>query len=197
MSDTQIIIPNCNRATGRRILSIAFVIALAVIAAGFVQPAAAQKLSSKSKMSKFVQGSNDAANTTFRGGRDFISDEQWAKAAEKFDEYVNKYPKEKNVDAALYWMAYSQYKLKRYGPAKSTLNRLLDTYKDTTWKDDAKTLLAQLPGGSSTPEVYVVAQEPEVYVGVPERAPRPGIGIGGGVGIGRAGTQPPDDDPCE
>jgi HEAT repeat protein len=199
MLDTQIIIPNHNRATWRTILPVALVVALALIAAGFVHPAAAQKLSSKSKMTKFVQGGNDAANTTFRGGRDFISDEQWAKAAEKFDEYVNKYPKEKNVDAALYWMAYSQYKMKRYVLAKSTLTRLLDTYKDTTWKDDAKTLMAQLPGGASTPEVDVVAQEPLVYVGVPERAPRPAIGIGGGVGIGvaRAGTQPPDDDPCE
>jgi HEAT repeat protein len=199
MLDTQIITPNYYRATWRTILPVALLVALAVIAAGFVHPVAAQKLSSKSKMTKFVQGGNDAANTTFRGGRDFISDEQWAKAAEKFDEYVNKYPGEKNVDAALYWMAYSQYKMKRYGLAKSTLTRLLDTYKETTWKDDAKTLMAQLPGGASTPEVYVVAQEPLVYVGVPERAPRPAIGIGGAVGIGadRAGAQPPDDDPCE
>lgn len=205
MSDTQIINSNCTRATWRRILPVALVIALTFIAVGFVRPAAAQKLSAKSKMSKFVQGSNDAANTTFRGGRDFISDEQWAKAAEKFDEYVKKYPKEKNVDAALYWMAYSQYKMKRYAIAKTTLTRLLESYKDTTWKDDAKTLMAQMPGGgsvggsSATPEVLVEVQEPQVYVGVPERAPRPATGIGGGagIGLGRAGTQPPDDDPCE
>ncbi len=201
MSDKQIITSIRNRVTGRRMLPIAFVMALAVIAGGFVHQASAQKLSSKTRMSKFVQGTSDAANTTFSGGRDFISDEQWAKAAEKFDEYVNKYPREKNVDAALYWMAYSQYKMKRFALAKSTLTRLLDTYKDTSWKDDAKTLMAQLPGAapSPKPEVSVGAQEPEVYVGVPERAPRPAMGIGGGVGKGpgRAGTQPPDDDPCE
>lgn len=203
MSDTKIITPNHNLATGRRMLPIAFVIALAIIAGGFVHRASAQKLSSKTRMSKFVQGTGDAANTTFSGGRDFISDEQWARAAEKFDEYVNKYPKEKNVDAALYWMAYSQYKMKRYALAKNTLTRLLDTYKDTSWKDDAKTLMAQLPGAAPAPaprpEVYVIAPEPEVYVGVPERAPRAAIGIGSGAGIGtgRAGTQPPDDDPCE
>ena len=208
MSDTQTINPNQNRAV-RRILSIVLAITLAVIAGGFVKRASAQKLSSKTRMSKFVQGGSEAANTTFRGARDFISDEQWAKAAEKFNEYVNSYPNEKNVDAALYWMAYSQYKLKRYGPAKSTLNRLLNTYKDTTWKDDAKTLMAQLPGGAPTPtpEVYVIAPEPQVYIGIPERAPRvAGVGNGGsllgsgggfGVGVGRAGTQPPDDDPCE
>jgi HEAT repeat protein len=215
MSHIQTMNPQVNdRASLRRILSIAMVITLAVIAGGFVHRASAQKISPRNKTSKFVQSSNEAANTIFQGGRDYISEEQWVKAAEKFNDYINNFPKEKNVDAALYWMAYSQYKLNRYGPAKSTLTRLLNNYKDSTWKEDAKTLMAQMPGGTPTPEVYIRPPTPEVYIGPPEAAPPEARGQGGvGIGVGRgvtlapyfsttappdrAGAATPDDDPCE
>jgi HEAT repeat protein/outer membrane protein assembly factor BamD (BamD/ComL family) len=135
-------------ASVRQILSLALATALIVIAGGLVNPAAAQKLKSD-KMNKFApQGSkNDAANAKFQGGRDLISDEQWAKAIEMFNEYVSTYSKEQNIDAAMYWMAYSQVQLKKFDQAKETLNRLLKTYEKTTWKGDAQMLLAQLPNG--------------------------------------------------
>ncbi len=135
-------------ASLRRILSLAIAAALIVIAGGFVNPAAAQKLKSD-KMNKFApQGSkNDAANAKFQGGRDLISDEQYAKAIEKFNEYISTYSKEPNIDAAMYWMAYSQVQLKEFDQAKETIDRLLKTYEQTKWKGDAELLLAQLPNG--------------------------------------------------
>src|SRR5437016_3951881 len=135
-------------ASLRQILSLAISAALIVIAGGFVNPAAAQKLKSD-KMNKFApQGSkNDAANAKFQGGRDLISDEQYAKAIEKFNEYISTYSKEPNIDAAMYWMAYSQVQLKKFDQAKDTIERLLKTYEKTTWKGDAQMLLAQLPDG--------------------------------------------------
>src|SRR6185369_1529945 len=48
------------------------------------------------------------ANATFRSARDLITDGEWARAQEKFSEYVNTYQNEKNLDAALYWLAYTQ-----------------------------------------------------------------------------------------
>jgi len=137
-------------ASVRQILSLAIAAALIVIAGGFVNPAAAQKLKSD-KMNKFApQGSkNDAANAKFQGGRDLISDEQYAKAIEKFNEYISAYSKEPNIDAAMYWKAYSQVQLKEFDQAKDTIDRLLKTYEKTTWKGDAELLLAQLPNGIS------------------------------------------------
>jgi HEAT repeat protein len=164
---------NNSRAWLRRILPIVVAITLAVIAGGLVHQTSAQKLSPRNKQSKFVQGSNDVANTIFSGGRDFISDEQWAKAEQKFSQYVSTYPNEKNADAAFYWMAYSQYKLNRFGDARVTIARLLNNYPSTSWKDDAKTLLAQIPGQSL------------------------GVGVGVGSGSGRGNGSLPDDDPCE
>jgi len=93
-----------------------------------------------------AQSSNDSAATVFRAARDLITDGNWAKAQDKWREYVNSYPNEKNLDAALYWMAYSQYKLERYDQCRETIARLLEKYSESTWRDDARTLLAQVPG---------------------------------------------------
>lgn len=90
------------------------------------------------------QTGNDAT-TVFRSARDYITDGEWAKAQAKFDEYVTSYPNEKNVDAALYWLAYTQQKLGRYDQCRSTIDRLLEKYPNTNWKDDARTLLVQVP----------------------------------------------------
>jgi hypothetical protein len=89
-------------------------------------------------------GQSDAT-TVFRSARDLITDGEWAKAQEKFTEYVNSYPNEKNIDAALYWLAYSQQRLAKYDQCRVTLERLLEKYPSSAWKDDARTLLAQIP----------------------------------------------------
>jgi HEAT repeat protein len=131
-----------------RILALAIATAFILIASGLGQEALAQKYSHRPKATKFAQqGSNNAAATTvFNGGRDLIDDAQWAKAEEAFGQYVAKYPQEKNVDAALYWTAYAQAKLRKYNQSKETIQKLLKTYEKSIWKEDAELLLAQLPG---------------------------------------------------
>src|SRR5437763_11319229 len=114
----------------------------------FVGAASAQEFSKRPKASTFApqSGNNAAANTMFSGARDLIDDAQWIKAEQKFAQYISAYPQEKNLDQALYWMAYSQYKLRKFNQTKDTLEKLLKTYEKTQWKDDAELLLAQLPG---------------------------------------------------
>src|SRR5262249_29423234 len=108
----------------------------------------AQKFSHRSKFTKFTQqGSTSAAATTaFNGSRDLIDDAQWARAEASFAKYIATYPQEKNLDAAMYWMAYAQSKQKQYVKSKDTLEKLLKTYDKSVWKEDAELLLAQLPG---------------------------------------------------
>lgn len=131
-----------------RILALAIATAFILIASGLGQQAAAQKYSHRPKATKFTQqgSTNAAATTVFNGGRDLIDDAQWAKAEEAFGQYVAKYPQEKNLDAALYWMAYAQAKLRKYTQSKDTIQKLLKTYEKSIWKEDAELLLAQLPG---------------------------------------------------
>src|SRR5438270_9619922 len=114
----------------------------------FVGAASAQEFSMRPKASTFApqSGNNAAANTMFSGARDLIDDAQWTRAEQKFAQYISAYPQEKNLDQAMYWMAYSQYKLRKFNQSKETIEKLLKTYEKTQWKDDAELLLAQLPG---------------------------------------------------
>lgn len=124
-----------------------FAIAFVLIATGLINQTIAQQYSHRPKASKFAQqgSTNAAANTAFSSGRDLIDDAQWAKAEQTFAQYIAAYPQEKNLDAALYWMAYAQSKMKKFDKSKDTVEKLLKTYQKTIWKEDAELLLAQLP----------------------------------------------------
>lgn len=123
------------------------------------------------------QSSNDAATAAFRAARDLITDGEWAKAQGKFREYVNSYPNEKNLDAALYWMAYSQRKLSQYDDCRATLMRLLEKHPATTWRDDARILLAQLPGAVNAANAAVVAAQTDEVLRTTPRPARPPVPI--------------------
>ena len=94
----------------------------------------------------FAPQSNESAATVFRAARDLITDGEWTKAQDKFSEYVSKYQNEKNLDAAYYWLAYAQYKLEKYKQCRETVNKLFAKYQNSTWLDDARLLVAQIPG---------------------------------------------------
>ena len=123
------------------------------------------------------QSSNDAATAAFRAARDLITDGEWAKAQGKFRDYVNSYPNEKNLDAALYWMAYSQRKLSQYDECRATLMRLLEKHPATTWRDDARILLAQLPGAIDATNAAIVAAQADEVLRTTRRPARPPVAI--------------------
>src|SRR5678816_1400450 len=57
------------------------------------------------KLNRFVQSSrsNPAAMKMFKEGRDLIESQNWPGAAEKFNDYIKGFPKDRDLDAALYW----------------------------------------------------------------------------------------------
>jgi len=210
-----------NRSTSlRTFITFVLGVALVVIASGIAGRVSAQALSSRNALNRLAQGGSDAASTMFRGGRDLITEQQWAKAEEKFRQYVAGFPNEKNVDAALYWQAYSEYQLNQYDQCKSTIKRLLNSYQKSSWKDDARTLLAQIPGsygvgygigvgvgtGTEPQTPAAEASEPSpaaapmvyVYPRAGVQTPRPPQAVYFGLldddELGRRGA---DDDPCE
>lgn len=156
------------------------------------------------------------AGTAFRNARDLITDGEWARAQEMFSDYVAKYPKEKNIDAALYWLAYSQQKLGWNNECRATIDRLLLNYPQTSWKDDARVLLAQLGMyvvatadhaaaiAPITPMAVPAAPAQNTYVYTP--APVEAVGIAqaaieslppGMIGFDTNFPAGSDDDPCE
>ncbi len=139
----------------------AFIVAalITVIAAGSLNSASAQRSPRRPRASAWApqqSSNNPQANSAFTAARDLIDDAQWAKAEQAFSQYVSQYPKEENLDAATYWMAYAEYQLKSFDKCKTTIDKLLKTYEKTIWKQDAEMLLAQLPG-AVTPQAATIA----------------------------------------
>ena len=124
------------------------ILSLAILLAVVTIPVAGQQR--RATANALTQASNESANSVFRAARDMITDGDWAKAQDKFSEYVNKFPNEKNLDAALYWLAHAQYKLSKFQQCRETVNKLFAKYQDSTWLDDARLLLAQIPGAVTT-----------------------------------------------
>ena len=109
----------------------------------FVNVAYAQDLA---KLEKFMQATkgNAASMQIFREGRDLIEAQNWQRAAEKFNEFIKGYPKDKDLDAALYWYGYALQKQGRNDEAAQPLLRLINRYPNSNWRNDAQALLVTL-----------------------------------------------------
>jgi HEAT repeat protein len=104
-------------------------------------------------LNRFAQTQNAAAARIFREGRDLIGDEEWEEAEGKFRSFVANYPKEKNLDAALYWLAFTEIKQEKYHEAEQQLKRLLAEFPRSNWADDASALRVQIAQEVGNPEV--------------------------------------------
>ena len=94
------------------------------------------------KLNRFVQTKgNTASMQVFREGRDFIEAQNWQRAAEKFNDFIKGYPKDKDLDAALYWYGYALQKQDRKLEAKDSLVRLMNRFPNSSWRQEAKALL--------------------------------------------------------
>jgi len=98
------------------------------------------------KLDRFVQskGVNTASMQIFREGRDLIEAQSWQKAADKFNEFITAYPKNRDLDAALYWYGYSLQKLGRKEDAATPLRRLINSFPNSTWQGEARALLVTM-----------------------------------------------------
>ena len=98
-----------------------------------------------SKLNKFVQTkSNTASMQVFREGRDFIEAQNWQRAAEKFNDFIKGYPRDKDLDAALYWYGYALQKQGRKDEAAVPLLRLIDRFPNSSWRQEAQAMLVVL-----------------------------------------------------
>jgi len=98
------------------------------------------------KLDRFVQSTkgNTASMQIFREGRDQIEAQNWKRAAEIFNQFITGYPKDKDLDAALYWYGYALQKDGRKEDAKAPLLRLINRFPSSTWRREAEALLVVL-----------------------------------------------------
>jgi HEAT repeat protein len=97
------------------------------------------------KLNRFVQTkSNTASMQIFREGRDFIEAQNWQRAADKFNEFITGYPKDRDLDAALYWYGYALQKQGRKDEAATPLLTLVKRFPNSSWRQEAQALLVVL-----------------------------------------------------
>src|SRR6185503_19672535 len=133
-------------------LGIALLVALALGVVGVVRTRQAfGNDQDVQKLNRFVQTprSNPAAMKTFREGRDLIEGEKWQQAAEKFDSFINEFPKDRDVDAALYWYAYALQKQGKKDEAAAPLLRLIKNFPSSSWRREAEAMLVVLGRGDA------------------------------------------------
>lgn len=97
------------------------------------------------KLNRLVQESGSTpAMKVFAEGRDFLDNNEWAKAADRFQSFIKSYPNDKDVDAAYYWLAYTLNKQGRKQEAKSWLDKLFREFPKSGWRDEATALNVEL-----------------------------------------------------
>ena len=130
---------NSRTRTGRlaKAFALAFAAALALAAAPAGASAQAREMLNRLVQS---QGQNDPAARALTQGRGFIDDGKWELAVSTLDRFVREHSSDKNVDAALYWLAYAHSKQGNLPAAAASVDRLLQNYPRSNWADDAKAL---------------------------------------------------------
>jgi HEAT repeat protein len=99
------------------------------------------------KLNRFMQQTtkpDTPAMKMFREGRDLIEAENWQKAAEKFGSFIKDFPRDKDMDAALYWYAYALQKQGRKDEAVVPLTRLIKNFPSSSWRREADAMLVVL-----------------------------------------------------
>lgn len=156
------------RMRGSRLLKGALVFAgIALALAAAPAPSRAQN---RELLNRLFQsgGDNDPALRALDQGRSLIDSQKWEQAASAFDRFIVQYPSDKNLDAALFWLAYAHNKQGDYQAASDTLTRLLQRFPRSSWAGDARALRVEVlsklrPGApvdvpdDSTVELKIIA----------------------------------------
>ncbi len=90
------------------------------------------------------QAVQDDFDKKLREGRDLIDKQEWAQAAGKFREAVEKSPDHKSADAALYWLAFCHKKQRQFKEADAALDRLLEKFPASSWAGDARVMKTEI-----------------------------------------------------
>jgi HEAT repeat protein len=90
----------------------------------------------------FTQAS--AATQLFGEARTLFEDENWAGAAEKFRAFIAAQPRDKNVEAALYWLGIALKKQEKYQEAEQAFERLMKDFPQSSWVGNARMMRVEL-----------------------------------------------------
>lgn len=111
--------------------------------------------------------SGESALHLFRQGKESIEKQDWTRASVVLDNFISTYPKDKNIDQALYWLAFALKKQTKYVEAEQKLRRLLKMFPQSSWSEDAAVMqieLASLSGNNQAVEENIKQGDTESKV---------------------------------
>lgn len=88
--------------------------------------------------------SSESGLRLFREGKESIENQNWTRAGVVFDSFITTYPRDKNVDQALYWLAFALKKQAKYAEAEQGLKRLFKEFPQSNWIEDAAAMQIEL-----------------------------------------------------
>jgi HEAT repeat protein len=107
-----------------------------------------------------------AATTAFREARDLIGAGDWARAETALNRFITDFPKDRDVPAALYWLAFSLKQQNKFAAADPVLTRLIQQHPTATaWVNDARAMRVEIAprlGNTQVIEQGVVDSDDEI-----------------------------------
>jgi HEAT repeat protein len=127
------------------------------------------------------QDSSDAAMKAFSDARNLIKDGEWAKAEQSFNSFITSYPKDKDIAAAHYWLAFALKQQNQFQEADKWLLQLIEKFPGSSWVTDARTMRVEIAprlnnkivieqGVSAENEEIKLAALQSLFEAKPERA---------------------------
>jgi len=85
------------------------------------------------------------ATVAFREARDLIGDGEWQRAETAFNRFLVGFPKDPQIPAALYWLAFSLKQQNKFPAADTVLTRLIQEHPASTgWVNDARAMRLEI-----------------------------------------------------
>jgi tetratricopeptide (TPR) repeat protein len=128
-----------------------------------------------------LQGTTDAATKEFQEARDLIKNGEWAKAEQSFNRFIAGHPQDKDVAAALYWLALALKQQNKFQESDRALTQLIEKFPGSSWITDARAMRVEIAprlknnevieqGVSAENEEIKLAALQSLFEASPERA---------------------------
>jgi HEAT repeat protein len=122
-----------------------------------------------------------AATTAFREARDLIGEVEWQRAEARFNSFIANFPQDRDVPAALYWLAFSLKQQNKFPATDAALTRLIQQHPSSTWANDARAMRVEIAprlrnnqvidqGASDSDDEIRLAALQSLFESRPERA---------------------------
>jgi HEAT repeat protein len=91
-----------------------------------------------------AQGQESAAAAAFRQARDLVNAGEWSQAEERLNRFVAEFAADREVPAALYWLAFAHKQQNEFPAADGVLTRLIARFPQSPWVGDARAMRVEI-----------------------------------------------------